>query len=763
MDITIKKIDAKPRSKYIRGGGSSSSSTTSGGGGSGADLSNYVRLNGASQQTISGSVGATGEVVAYSTGVYDIEFPVATPTSLGTCMIGSGLTVNSEGLISVTGGTGGGGDVTTEMFTGHTNNKELHVTASDQANWNKTTTDFTAHTADKTIHHTHTNKVRLDIIDQDLSTVSEVLFKEVKSTGDIIAYAATNYIPQFPLASTTAVGCVKVGSGLTVNSDGLLSVTGGSGGGGTWGSITGTLSAQTDLNTALNDRSLTSHTHAYSNITGLPTIPTYTSQLSNNSGYITGINLNMWNGAAQSVGQKTIGNGNNGNYVDIVEDCRITRNCAFTNTPTVGGNPVSVAGHTHNYLPLVGGTLTGDLFINSSDYSYVRVYRRSNTNYYCSFAATNSSDTCAAIQGSHKILMMARNNSLNKVTFDGGTMMADGDVIAYSTGSAPSAFKYWYPNVNSSGVISWTNSTSESTPPSVNIKGSTGAQGATGPKGNTGSQGPQGPQGPKGDKGDSAGWTGGDLTANIALKPCYFATYSGDVFTPNNSALNVGMTNTGLGYLINRYAGQGLDLGAGGRRAIRINSSNSSVIICAGNNTVGCRFSGGNTLDGINGINNATGGIANLYFNYLSASTNVRVDNTGKIYSNGSQVTSDMRLKHKLNDVENVLEKIKDIDTFYFTRNDSDDKIEKIGVSAQQVKEVFPQLVSLNVCDCDKEICSEAYYSVDYATLGTIVAIEGCKELNSKIENQQSQINDLKNEVETLKTLINNMINNTNK
>lgn len=755
MEYLIKKIDAKPRSKYVRGSSSYSSSTTGGGGGT--DLSNYVRLNGASQQTINGSVGATGEVVAYSTGVYDIELPIATPTSLGTIKVGENLTIAEDGTLNAM--AGGGGDVTTEMFTAHTNNKELHVTNELQANWNKTTTDFTAHTADKDIHHTHTNKALLDAIDQNLATASEVLFKQVKATGDVVAFSASGYIPTFPIASTTALGTIMVGSGLNVNSEGLLSVTGGSGGG-TWGSIIGTLSNQIDLNTALNARSLTSHTHAYNNITGLPTIPTYTSQLSNNSGYITGINLNMWNGAAQSVGIKTIGNGNNGNYVDIVEDCRITRNCAFTNTPTVNGTQLSLNGHTHNYLPLTGGTISGDLFINSSDYSYLRVIRRSNQNYYCSFAATNSTDTCCAIQGTHKIIMMARNDSSNKVTFDGGNMYADGDVVAYSTGSAPSAFKYWYPNVNSSGVISWTNSTSESTPPSVNIKGSTGAQGATGPKGNTGSQGPQGPQGPKGDKGDSAGWTGGDLTANIALKPCYFATYSGDVFTPANNALNVGTTSTGLGYLINRVAGGALDFGAGGRRAIRINSANSSVVIAAGNNTVGCRFSGGNSLDGINGINNATGGIANLYFNYVSTSTNVRVDNTGKIYSNGSQVTSDMRLKHKLDDVENVLEKIKDIDTFYFTRNDSEDKIEHIGISAQQVKEVFPQLVTLNVCDCDKEVCTEAYYSVDYATLGTIVAIEGCKELNNKIKSQQNEITDLKQEVEELKIVINNRINN---
>lgn len=50
-----------------------------------------------------------------------------------------------------------------------------------------------------------------------------------------------------------------------------LSATGGSGGGSsTWGSITGTLSAQTDLQTALNFKSNTSHTHNFGDLLSLP-------------------------------------------------------------------------------------------------------------------------------------------------------------------------------------------------------------------------------------------------------------------------------------------------------------------------------------------------------------------------------------------------------------------------------------------------------------------------------------------------------------
>lgn len=54
-------------------------------------------------------------------------------------------------------------------------------------------------------------------------------------------------------ASASVAGLVKPGTGLTVAEDGTLHVTGsGEGGGAAWGGITGTLSAQTDLQNALN-------------------------------------------------------------------------------------------------------------------------------------------------------------------------------------------------------------------------------------------------------------------------------------------------------------------------------------------------------------------------------------------------------------------------------------------------------------------------------------------------------------------------------
>lgn len=50
-----------------------------------------------------------------------------------------------------------------------------------------------------------------------------------------------------------------------------------SGGGGVWGAITGTIGSQTDLQTALNGKSDTGHTHVAANVTDLAaTVQAYT-------------------------------------------------------------------------------------------------------------------------------------------------------------------------------------------------------------------------------------------------------------------------------------------------------------------------------------------------------------------------------------------------------------------------------------------------------------------------------------------------------
>lgn len=102
-----------------------------------------------------------------------------------------------------------------------------------------------------------------------------------KKKLDGVATGANNYT--LPAATASTLGGVKVGAGLSVDSDGTLAATGG----GTadsvaWGSVTGKPDAyppethsheQSEINglsSALADKAPSSHTHAYADITDKP-------------------------------------------------------------------------------------------------------------------------------------------------------------------------------------------------------------------------------------------------------------------------------------------------------------------------------------------------------------------------------------------------------------------------------------------------------------------------------------------------------------
>ena len=208
-----------------------------------------------------------------------------------------------------------------------------------------------------------------------------------------------------------------------------------------------------------------------------------------------------------------------------------------------------------------------------------------------------------------------------------------------------------------------------------NLKGATGA---TGPKGATGATGPQGPQGPRG----YTGATGpqGPAGTLSASSTCYLPS-SGTVF--RNSSKNIGI-----------------------------------------------KFSGGN---GIIGWKDYGNNIGNLYLND-GALADVKVFITNYSAVNGS----DIRLKTVFYDVPDVLGKIQNISAFYHTRKDDENKIMRIGVSAQAVREVFPELVRLITPEN-----GDSDYAVNYIDLAATVAINGCKELHELIKGHDAAITTL--------------------
>lgn len=103
---------------------------------------------------------------------------------------------------------------------------------------------------------------------------------------------------------------------------------------------------------------------------------------------------------------------------------------------------------------------------------------------------------------------------------------------------------------------------------------------------------------------------------------------------------------------------------------------------------------------------------------------------------------SDERLKEKTGSITDALDKIDQIETFFYKNNelakefgyDTDES--QVGVSAQSVESVLPEVVSLAPFDRDEDGVSksgEDYRTVDYGRL-TALLIEALKEAKERIE-----------------------------
>lgn len=142
-------------------------------------------------------------------------------------------------------------------------------------------------------------------------------------------------------------------------------------------------------------------------------------------------------------------------------------------------------------------------------------------------------------------------------------------------------------------------------------------------------------------------------------------------------------------------------------------------------------------IDNGNGIYgcNTSGAFQNLYLN-SNAPSNCKVSVTNL----ESVTSSDIRLKHVFNDVSDALGKLERISAFYYTMVEDEDKILKIGVSAQAVREVLPEAVHLITPDD-----GESYYAVDYIQMLTALGINGIKELHEKIKDLERMVMELEN------------------
>ena len=280
----------------------------------------------------------------------------------------------------------------------------------------------------------------------------------------------------------------------------------------------------------------------------------------------------------------------------------------FTTAILIGDANTSTTSNSNN-------TYIGKGFIDlNASTPYIDFHHGNSASNFTSRLITTSSDT----------LNCTSNFTSSK------DIKASGDVIAYSAGNAPAPFKYWYPSVDTSGNLSWTNSTSTTTPTTRNIRGPQGAtgpqgpKGDTGPKGATGATGATGPQGPAGPS--FSGYLNGGFTSN-GVQLAFRSTYGG--------------------YYCNWNHG--------------VNTMTISITQSGTNWSKGFSFadSGNATANGGSWISN-----------------------------------SDMRRKTYLRDFDIDLHSLIPVKLFYYFMNDDKDKVRQVGLSAQQMLGILPVMVT---------------------------------------------------------------------
>jgi hypothetical protein len=222
---------------------------------------------------------------------------------------------------------------------------------------------------------------------------------------------------------------------------------------------------------------------------------------------------------------------------------------------------------------------------------------------------------------------------------------------------------------------------------------------------------------------------------------------------------NVGISNSSPTYKLDVGSNAGQSATAGAAGLIRNGTSadqspytQARIFIYGGTNVDGgnyaylaygsdasCRF-----------IYAKTGAGAPLYFGTSSAfdgtgsvTNRMWLDTSGNLFTTGDVYTSysDVRLKDIKGNIENPLDKLRQIETFYYEPNEVAISLgatagRKIGVSAQSVLKVLPEVVS-------ESPLNNEYLTVQYEKMVPLL-IESIKELEKIVKDQQEQINKLK-------------------
>ena len=146
---------------------------------------------------------------------------------------------------------------------------------------------------------------------------------------------------------------------------------------------------------------------------------------------------------------------------------------------------------------------------------------------------------------------------------------------------------------------------------------------------------------------------------------------------------------------------------------------------------------------GASGSQGTTGGFttsSDAQVNSLGAGTTAPGGGAIRATGDVTAFYSDMRLKHYIGHIEDALQKIDRLNGFFWHPNELAQSLgyantKHVGVSAQDVKEILPEIIRPAPID-------ETYMTLDYAKLVPLL-IEAMKEMHRKIEDLERRVWDL--------------------
>ena len=613
---------------------------------------------------------AKKDIVCYGVDeeVEDVPFPIATANVLGLVKVGSGLSITADGTLSVSGGSGG---LDIQKL-------EEYLTSNKYYNYQTKLTGYvlpekyTAITVEDTIlsafgklEKNFSNYVDL-FTDQTIDGV-KTFKKTIFGQQDIVCYAVDDTVEdvEFPIASANVLGLVKIGEGLNITADGTLSAVGGGGVNFTPGTGLNLTSANV-LEVVFGTTSTTVCRGNDSRLSDARRNPYSLSWSGYSSGSYDGSSAASIS-IPSNTNQLTNGAGfiydGNRNFTSLSGSGDFHQYLAGDGSfYTISHDEIS--GLSTNYVKKAGDTMTGQLELKAS----VPTLRFSDTGDTSLYWSIQYPDT--------QNLAFVRQTNQVALLDGAGNFRTKGDIICYGVGD--------YEDVEFS--ISWSDITGKpswigSTKPSYSWSEITG----------------------------KPSWIG-------SSKPTYTASEVGAISS-------ITYSESGSGNVVTSVSADG-----------------RTVSVTYGSVSGGSDWNGGTVTNNIE-INRSSptltlygSGYWQLYHNTGNSNYLVFARNSTKlfemrtsgvlwVYASVSE-GSDDRIKTRISDVAGVLDSISKIGIFRYYLNEDITRTAQIGVSAQSMLNIFPELVNQ----------SSNYYSVAYNRLGCI-AIQGIKELYYILKN----------------------------